>query len=153
VKLIFDLPQVDTGSKIPEGPLLDSFSSDAPLVIESLEPEIDSQEDQDSASEVSSLDFLRPLGAGRGLNPFQSFPLTLDERMRQLINFGIITIGPVDRVSANTSSTSTRQKDLQTICRNMVHNQCLGQECVSSYYGKRSLVFWCRNRGPRRGNS
>jgi hypothetical protein len=52
-------------------------------------------------SSLSPLNLLRPIGAGRGLDPLQPFPIAVDARMRDLVNFGLNSISSFFNYLAN----------------------------------------------------
>jgi hypothetical protein len=109
MKLVFDLDSpVDADRNVLNDPQADALRQDAAPIVGSTEDDISASEDPPFSSQMPSLDFLRPIGAGRGLNPLQPFPDAVDARMRQLIDFGMIATYQIYFVTANHSSTPSR---------------------------------------------
>lgn len=55
------------------------------------------ESDKRHSLEYLPIDFLRPIGSGRDINPFSPFPIPSTERIVQLIDFGVFRFVPLIR--------------------------------------------------------
>jgi hypothetical protein len=89
-KLTFDIPYIesqDTGTVQPT-----NLVQNEAIYVGSIGVDASGQTNRSSSSEPLSLSLLRPLGSGRGLLPMQSFPVDANSRIRELTNFGMISV-------------------------------------------------------------
>lgn len=84
----FDLSVIPSPEKEPQ-----ITSSDKSHLNERLHPEV---EVMDIRGQIGNaflpVDLLRPIGSGRSVNPFMPFPIPSNERIVQLMDFGLSTV-------------------------------------------------------------
>jgi hypothetical protein len=85
IKLVFDLP--DAASQVTTATNVTVLTSSVDTV-ENVESTSAVSNESDTRRQLS-FESLRPIGSGRGLHPFQPFPVAANARLRHLTNFSL----------------------------------------------------------------
>ena len=128
LSVTFDLVE-GPGNSVPAR----ASSSESPSILPGplLDPPPASPQDHDPHV-LQSLEFLKPIGWGRGITPFSPFPIEVNQRMLQLVNF---SISPHPRLYTHSNpgkSASGNRLDSKTTSASLVGNWCLRQIRIQS---------------------